>query len=407
MSDPDSSEAIHRSRPRWRGRTNGAFRWSPAGHGDDSETSPRRSARGLRTMALVGATGAILYVFVVPQLARGMESSGVLATVDLWLLAGALTLQLASLVAYSLLTRVSLPAEPRVPFVTLLRIQLATKALAHVVPGGTAAGSALGYRLLTRAGVHGAAAGFSLASVGLGSAIVLNVIVWVALVVSIPVNGVQPVYSAAAIIGAGLLAAAAALVFLLLRGRAHAERVVRWIPFVDGDAAAASLHRVADRLHEIARRRDLLRSGVGWAAANWLLDAASLWVVLRAFDITPHPVELIVAFGIAQVLTTVPVTPAGLGLVEGVLPALLVAFGGMPLGTAVLAVLVWRLLQFWLPIPLGAAAYGSLRLAHRRSGNPPVAGDSPTERSAAPGVRAPASDSARVGAVDHTAGKAR
>lgn len=328
-------------------------------------------------MVLVAITGAIIYLFVMPQLAHGMESAGVLATVDLWLLAGALALQLGSLATYSMLTQVSLPPEPHISFGTLSRIQLATRALAHVVPGGTAAGSALGYRLLTRAGVPGAAAGFSLASVGLGSAVVLNLIVWAALVWSIPADGTQPTYAAAAIIGAVLLGAAAALVVLLRRGRVHAERIGRWIPFVSGDAAARFFHDVADRLDELARRRDLLHSGVGWAAANWLLDAASLWVVLHAFSITLHPVDLIVAFGVAQLLTTLPVTPAGLGLVETVLPGLLVALGGMPLGTAILAVLVWRLLQFWLPIPLGAAAYASLRFDRRRADNlaPDVACD--------------------------------
>lgn len=351
-------------------------------------------------MAVVGATGTILYVFVVPQLARGMESAGVLAAVDLWLLGGALVLQLASLVTYSMLTRVSLPVEPHVPFVTLLRIQLATKALAHVVPGGTAAGSALGYRLLTRAGVHGAAAGFTLASVGLGSAVVLNVIVWAALVVSIPVDGMQPAYAAAAVVGAVLLGAAVALVLVLTRGRAQAERAVRWIPFVSGDAAATSLHGVADRLHELARRRDLLRSGVGWAAANWLLDAASLWVVLHAFSITLHPVDLIVAFGVAQVLTTLPVTPAGFGLVETVLPGLVVVLSGAPLGTAVLAVLVWRLLQFWLPIPLGVAAYGSLRLDRRRTDKRLAGFASTIERSVASEGLAPAHESPGVDAPD-------
>ena len=74
----------------------------------------------------------------------------------------------------------------------MFRIQISTKALSNVVPGGSAAGSALGYRLLTLSGVDGPDAGFALATAGLGSAVVLNLIFWIALLVSIPLYGVNP-----------------------------------------------------------------------------------------------------------------------------------------------------------------------------------------------------------------------
>ena len=44
----------------------------------------------------------------------------------------------------------------------MFRIQMSTKALSNIVPGGSAAGSALGYRLLTLSGVTGPDAGFAL-----------------------------------------------------------------------------------------------------------------------------------------------------------------------------------------------------------------------------------------------------
>ena len=52
-----------------------------------------------------------------------------------------------------------------------------------------AAGSAIGYRMLTLAGVRGADAGFGLVAAGMGSAVMLNVILWVTLFVSIPLAG--------------------------------------------------------------------------------------------------------------------------------------------------------------------------------------------------------------------------
>ena len=83
--------------------------------------------------------------------------------------------------AYFELTRSLIPKSEDPGFATVSRIQLSTLALSHCVPGGNAAASTLSYRLLTRAGVGGTDTAFALASQGLGSAVVLNVIFWLAL----------------------------------------------------------------------------------------------------------------------------------------------------------------------------------------------------------------------------------
>jgi hypothetical protein len=56
-----------------------------------------------------------------------------------------------------------------------------------------------------------------------------------------------------------------------------------------------------------------------------------------------------------------PITPAGLGVVDSLAPLLLVSFG-VTRSVATLGVLGWRLVNFWLPIPAGAAAYVSLKV---------------------------------------------
>jgi hypothetical protein len=61
------------------------------------------------------------------------------------------------------------------------------------------------------------------------------------------------------------------------------------------------------------------------------------------------------------VLGAIPVTPAGLGVIDSVTPVLLVSFG-LTRSVATLGVLSWRLVNFWLPIPSGAAAYVSLKV---------------------------------------------
>jgi hypothetical protein len=98
-----------------------------------------------------------------------------------------------------------------------------------------------------------------------------------------------------------------------------------------------------------------------WATLNWLLDAASLWCFVAAFGQFVNPVELFAAYGIANVAGALPVTPAGLGVVDSVAPLLLVSFG-VTRSVATLGVLGWRLVNFWLPIPIGAIAYVSLKV---------------------------------------------
>lgn len=302
---------------------------------------------------------------VLPQIAGARRAAELLSQVNPLLLVVAIGLQMAAFVSYSLLTRATLPAEPYLPIPTVLRIQLATKAVTNLVPGGSAAGGTLGFRLLTDAGVPSSAAGFSLATVGLGSAVVLNVVLWIALLISIPVNGFNPAYGTAALVGMLLLGAMAALVMLLLKGGDQAERVVRAIarrlPYVEEDTAARFVRQLVDRLDALLAEPALIRRSLVWAAANWIFDAASLWVFLRAFGASVGPVNLVVAFGLANVLAAIPITPGGLGVVEAVLSSTLVGFG-LDRGTALLGVIAYRLAAFWLPIPLGALAYATLKV---------------------------------------------
>jgi uncharacterized protein (TIRG00374 family) len=200
--------------------------------------------------------------------------------------------------------------------------------------------------------------------VGLTSAVVLNVLLWLALLVSIPRGGFRPLYVTAAIVGVIVLSVFAALVVLLMKGREPAERVTRsiarHIPKVDPDKAVALLHRIADQMQALVERRDLVRGAIGWAMANWLLDAGSLWVFLAAFGARVPLDSLFVSFGLANVLAAIPLTPGGLGVVEAVLTSTLVGFG-VDGAVAAVGVVTYRLAAFWLPIPLGAFSYATLR----------------------------------------------
>ncbi|MEO6652204.1 MAG: lysylphosphatidylglycerol synthase transmembrane domain-containing protein [Ilumatobacteraceae bacterium] len=319
------------------------------------------------------AFAAVIYYFVIPIIPRFTNAWSELGRVEPVLLVIGLALEIAALYCYAPLMKAALgdAGEPLSHW-RLFRIQMSTRALSSIVPGGSAASSALGYRLMTLSGVSGPDAGFALATVGLGSAVVLNLILWFSLIVSIPIRGVNAFYGSAALAGVIVMGLAAALVFGLMEGQGRSERVIRWIARklgMDDDKAATVLQRVAERLEQLISDKSLLGRVAFWAALNWLFDAAALWVFLRAFNIRMELDALIIAFGIANVVAAIPITPGGLGYVDAGYVAMLTGFGAGA-RRATLGVASYRFAQFFFPILLGGLLYLSLRVGpwsiHRR-----------------------------------------
>jgi uncharacterized protein (TIRG00374 family) len=324
----------------------------------------------------VGLVLAFLFVFylAIPLLASHRENLTALGHIHPAYLILGTVLEIGALAAYTQLTHAVLPKDgPR--RLRLFRINMSTLALSHVSPGGTAPGAALGYRLLTQSGVSGSDTAFALGTQGIGSAVVLNVLFWLALVGFVLIHGFHAPTShgggqsgtilvvVAAAIGVVLLGAFGGLFYLLTRGQERAAKVVRRISgrlrFLDPDKTAATVQRLAERFAVLLEDRPLLIRAVTWATINWLLDAASLWVFVAAFSHFISPIDLLVAYGLANILAAIPITPGGLGVVEFVLVSMITGFGPTP-GQALSGVLAYRAINFWLPIPIGGMAYGSL-----------------------------------------------
>ncbi|MCL4448907.1 MAG: YbhN family protein [Actinobacteria bacterium] len=306
----------------------------------------------------------VVEYIVLPELAGAKGTLSLLGKVNVIYLIFGILSEAAALVAYTQLTHVVLSRNSPSRS-TLFRINTSALAVSHILPGGTAPGTAVGYRLLVENNVTGSDAGFILATQGIGSAVVLNVLFWAALVVSIPLHGFNPLYWIAALVTAILMAAFAGLVLLLTKGQEHAEKwllsITDRIPLLKKKLAHDLVHRMADRVDALLSNKSILRRAIVWAVANWLLDGASLWIFLAAFGKFVSPINLLVAYGLANILAAIPVTPGGLGIVEGILITTLIGFA-TPKGVAILGVLTYRLFNFWLPIPLGGICYLSLKL---------------------------------------------
>jgi uncharacterized protein (TIRG00374 family) len=323
---------------------------------------PRRL---LRHGVILFIVALIVEYLVIPELIGASKDLYLLGRLNAaWMIAG-VVLEVLSLFCYALLTRALLPPDGRPGLSRLFRIDLAAAAVAHVIPAGTVGSAGVGYRLFTTEGVQGKDAGVMMATKGLGSTVVLNVLLWLSLVISIPLAGFHPIYLSVAIIGVLALAATAALVFAVTRGPGRATRIVhaigRRIPGLSGERLERLFLQVGGSLVALGRDREVVRSSVIWASLNWLLDAASLWCFVAAFGSYVNPVELFAAYGIANVAGVLPVTPGGLGVIDSLTPLLLVSFG-VTRSVATLAVLGWRLVNFWLPIPAGAISYITLKV---------------------------------------------
>jgi len=106
----------------------------------------------------------------------------------------------------------------------------------------------------------------------------------------------------------------------------------------------------------------LIRERKPWligAIAYWGFDIATLWTCFHAFGSPPPVAVIVMAYFVGALANALPL-PGGLGGVEAGMIGAFLAFGTHA-SLAILAVLSYRLISFWLPTVPGAAAYLQLR----------------------------------------------
>jgi uncharacterized protein (TIRG00374 family) len=326
--------------------------------------------------AIVVAIVVLLLVFVVlPQMSDAVGALRSLGGISAPLLGLALAFELSAIASYSMLTRSVLSPEGRPSYVTLLRIDVADFGVTNVVPGGGVTALAARYRLLTLAGVRPPEVVSSAVVEVTTSTLMLGGIFGTGILLSLTSFRGSPYYLLAGTIIFVILVTAVTGLVLLRRHRDRGRRIVhgigRRLPGLSADAVVGFVGTMARQLQDFARDRRRLATAVWWASANWLLDASALWTFLLAFGYLLDPGHLLLAYGLATILGLLPITPGGLGIVEGILLPTLVSVGA-PYSIAVLGVVAWRLVQYWMPIPLACLAYLSLRLGVLRTGRDAV-----------------------------------
>jgi uncharacterized membrane protein YbhN (UPF0104 family) len=135
---------------------------------------------------------------------------------------------------------------------------------------------------------------------------------------------------------------------------------------------AAYINRIIARLTvvHLSPRQEV--RALGWGLANWLSDCGCLALSFLAVGAGVPWKGLLLAYGAGQLAANLPITPGGLGVVEGSLTIAIVAYGGSA-PTTVAAVLLYRVLSFWLMLPIGWGAWAWLAWAGRRQPLPVTA----------------------------------
>jgi len=312
---------------------------------------------------LLLATAVSLYLLF-PSLVDVFTNWRSLGELNPWWILLALVFEAASVVSLWEMQRIAL----RTPsWFAVGTAQLAGNAAGNVIPGGAATSGAFAYRMLVRAGVRGDDVAGGLAAVSIANT--ATILAFPVLALPAIIGGLQAPRGllTTAYIGAGAFVLATLAGFAAFRwdkpllsvGRA-VDWALRLFP------SKRDAHGFGERL---LAQRDGLRSAFG---ARWPFalcadiakpgfDYLGLLCCLAAVGARPNPSLVILAYSGAMLLALVPFTPGGLGFVEAGLTGLL-TLAGTTAHQAVVATLAYRLLVFWLPIPLGGVAY----LLHRR-----------------------------------------
>jgi putative heme transporter len=340
----------------------------------DGAVAPTPVRRGRSTLRAVASLALVVavFVFVLPRVADLSEVWREVRAMT-WLEDTTLVgLALWNLATYCFLWMACLPG---LSFLQAGVVSQSSTAVANTVPGGSYVALGLTYSMLTSWGHRRSVVTLTLLITGIWDTAV-KLVLPIAAVALLAAQGDSNVgLATTGLLGVAVLVAVAALAILGLRSEHTAARIgtglgalasrftrlVRRPPAVGWDIA---LVRFREKTVGLFRFRWRQMSAA--AVASHLSLFLVLLLALRHVGVSEDEVgwvEVLAAFSLVRLVTAIPLTPGGLGVFELVLTGALVAAGSGH-ARAVAAVLVYRLLTFLVPIPLGIGCYFVWRRNH-------------------------------------------
>jgi uncharacterized membrane protein YbhN (UPF0104 family) len=263
-----------------------------------------------------------------------------------WLLLGFL-LQMGTYLADARIwQRIVVRAGISRPLRSYMGLGLAKLFMDQVFPSGGMSGTLLVVRALDRRGIP---RGTSMA------AIVVDIVSYyaayiAALAIALAVAWVHGSLTLFIILPAALFAPLAAGVpaglVLVSRGR----RLPQWIQRLP--IVGSGLRALAEATPGIAHDGSLIARCMSLQVAIVLLDAGTLWSMLRALGLSVHPALVFASFMLSTLARTLGPVPGGLGIFEAASVASL-KLAGVPIAAGLAATLLFRGLSYWLPMAPG------------------------------------------------------
>jgi len=282
---------------------------------------------------------------------------------------GAVLAEVCSIVGYGFLQQKVLRwSGAEISLRSLTLVSLANNAIAYSVPGEPAVSSAYRYRYFRRHGASGASAGWSILTILIAEAIGMSLLLLIGVLVALSGHtGVQA--RGTVIVGLIVVVIAGAFLVrrdLLLRFLGLVVRLVRRVSAHSRGDVVQRIESTLQGMHEIPLSNGAAVGLVIMATALWLMDFVILLCCFGAVHATIPWSGVLLAFGVSQIVASLPLIPGGLGIVEGSLAVILVAYGAKKV-PALAVVLVYRLLTFWLVIIVGWISIGVIEWRVRRS----------------------------------------
>ncbi len=339
------------------------------GHGTPGGNSQlRRTWPVLRYLAGIGAVAIAVWVLS----SHTDELSGITGVFDhvnwWWILAavGAEVLSFISFTAmeYQLLSAGGGFTPPISP---LFRMTLASQALTNSLPAGNVVSTVYGFRWFRRFGADETLAVWAIVGTVIASMVSLSLVATVGLALATEEGAsldLVPVLFGVLVvtIAVGVLFVYERPLLVVLPWVLRASHSILRRP--RGDVAELA-DRIVGQLTSVKLGWRRIVTIVGCGMANWLFDCACFALMFLAIGASIPSKGLLLAYGAGQLAAALPVTPGGLGVVEGSITIALVAFGGAHVAT-VDAVLLYRLISFWLVLVVGWLLVGELALEVRR-----------------------------------------
>ena len=292
-----------------------------------------------RTLVTLVASVAAIYLLA-GELARASPRSLLRSADWRW---GAVALALSAVTYAGAALSLSGYITERLNFLSTLLVQLASSFVTLVTPA-TVGGAALNVRYLQRRKIP---APVAVASVGVSQvvAFVLHILLLIVFAAIAGTGTKSPIKPPAwAYFTVAGLVVLAGVVLAVPSGR----RIVR-------ARLSPTFGQVLPRLLEVAQHPRKLAEGIGGALLLSLAYILCLAACVAAFGRSVPFAKIGFVYLTGSAIGSIIPTPGGLGAVEAALTAGLTA-AGVPGAVAVSAVLLFRLLTFWLPVPFGWAA---------------------------------------------------